>query len=51
MRVITKQEFLDYYTQDKLFNILVTPIAIIAKLKPDAANPRPDIEVVIVNIP
>jgi len=47
---ITKAEFLTYYENDQLYDILSTPIAVIAKLKPDPANPRPKAEVVVVNV-
>lgn len=51
MRTITKAEFLDYYESGTIFDVLVTPIAILGKVHPDPANPKPEIEVVIVNLP
>lgn len=45
--IITKAQFLDWYEQDKLYDILVTPIAIIAKTKPNKDDPQ---QVVVVNI-
>lgn len=49
-RIITKAEFLDLYQADELIikDILVTPIAIIAKTKPKKDYIQ---EIVIVNIP
>ena len=47
-RIITKAEFLDLYEAEELYDILVTPIAIIAKTYPKKDYHS---EIVIVNIP
>lgn len=48
MRVITKNEFLTLYEDGELQDILVTPIAIVAKTIPEKDKPM---EIVVVNIP
>lgn len=48
MRVITKAEFLSLYEANELYDILVTPIAILAKTYPKKDYHA---EVLVVNIP
>lgn len=47
-RIITKTEFLDLYENGELFDIISTPIAVIAKRYPEKDRLA---EIVIVNIP